>query len=307
MTTTAGKVRRRGRREVVGVVRRRDLHDAGAELPVDEDRVLDDRDLPVHDRQDRRLALAARRCARRPDGSRAPCRRASSRAASSRPPRRPSTPGHVVAHVVQRSLRLAVHDLEVRDRGLAARAPVDDVAPAVDQAVAVEAHEGVPDRPREIRVHREAQAAPVERAAEPPQLREDRVAGLPAPRPHALDELFPAEVPAPDPLLRELALDDHLGRDAGVVGARKPQDPAAAHALPARQDVLDRAAVGVADVEAPGDVRRRDDHDEARRPRRAPRLEAAFPLPEGVPALLEVRRVEGLLERLDDRVSAFRT
>ena len=43
-----------------------------------------------------------------------------------------------------------------------------------------------------------------------------------------------------DVLLFELALDHHLGRDAGMVGARLPQRVAAAHALIADQDILER-------------------------------------------------------------------
>ena len=140
------------------------------------------------DRQDRRLARAAPPCAGPPGGSRAPCRPASSRAASSRRRRPPGTPGTSYRIVVERPVRLAVHDLEVRDGGPAARAPVDDVTAAVDQPLVVELHEGVAHRPGEIGVEREALAAPVERAAEPPQLRLDRVAGLALPGPDALDE-----------------------------------------------------------------------------------------------------------------------
>ena len=113
---------------------------------------------------------------------------------------------------------------------------------------------------REVRVHREPQPAPVERAAEPAQLREDRVAGLAPPGPDPLDELLAAERAPVDPLLRELPLDDHLRRDAGVVGPGHPEHAVAAHPLPARQDVLDRSSVGVPDVEPPRHVRRRDHH-----------------------------------------------
>ena len=70
----------------------------------------------------------------------------------------------------------------------------------------------------------------------------------------------------------ELALDDHLGGDAGVVGAGLPEHVLAAHALEADQDVLERVVERVADVERAGDVGRRDDdRDRALRP--------AWPLP----------------------------
>ncbi len=77
--------------EVVEVVRGRDLHRAGAERHVDEDRVADDRDLAAEDRMAHRLADEVRVARDRPGARRSPCRRASSPAASSR---RRSPSGH---------------------------------------------------------------------------------------------------------------------------------------------------------------------------------------------------------------------
>src|SRR5262249_39464979 len=151
--------------------------------------------------------------------------------------------GDVVADLVELSLDGLVDDLEVRHRRAATRTPVHDVAAPVDQARLVHRHEGVAYGPREVRVHREPLARPVERAPEALQLRLDRVLGLALPGPDALDELLAAERLAVDAFLRELALDDHLGRDPGVVGPRHPEDAVAQHALPPGQHVLDRAPV----------------------------------------------------------------
>jgi hypothetical protein len=82
----------------------------------------------------------------------------------------------------------------------------------------------VAHRAREVGVHREPRARPVEGAAEPPELAEDRVPRLAPPRPDPLDELLASEIRSADTLLRELALDHHLRGDAGVVGARDPED-----------------------------------------------------------------------------------
>ena len=57
----------------------------------------------------------------------------------------------------------------------------------------------------------------------------------------------------------ELALDDHLGGDAGMVHARLPEHVPAAHALEAAEDVLHRVVERVPHMERAGDVRRRDD------------------------------------------------
>ena len=84
------------------------------------------------------------------------------------------------------------------------------------------------------------------------------------PVPHALDELLAAQVVAGQALLGQLALDDDLGGDAGVVDAGEPQGGVAAHASPPGEGVLDRGALGVAQVELAGDVGRRLDDDEGR-------------------------------------------
>ena len=121
------------RREVVDVVRGRHLHDAGAEFAVHEDPVLDHGELAADDRQDGRLPAELRRAGVvGVDGERGVAEH------RLRPRRRDDRsrrhPGHVVADAIERPLLLAVDDFQVRDRGPAAGAPVDDVAPAVDQA-----------------------------------------------------------------------------------------------------------------------------------------------------------------------------
>ena len=60
----------------------------------------------------------------------------------------------------------------------------------------------------------------------------------------------------------ELALDHHLGGDAGVVGAGDPEGEVAEHAVPAREDVHLGLVEHVAHVEAAGDVGRREQDGE---------------------------------------------
>ncbi len=80
------------------------------------------------------------------------------------------------------------------------------------------------------------------------------------PRPHALDERLAPHLAAAGLLtLHELALNDHLRRDAGVVGARLPQHVLAAHALEPSKDVLQRVVERMAHMQGAGDVGRRND------------------------------------------------
>ncbi len=144
-------------------------------------------------------------------------------------------------------------------------------------------------------VHREPLAPVVERGAEAPELAEDHAAVVLEPLPGALDERLPAEVVPRQPFLREIALDDVLRRDAGVVVARLPERREAAHAVPANEQVLDRRIQRVADVQLAGDVRRRDGDDERRPVRVGLGCVETFVLPGLLPACLDTLR---LVERI---------
>src|SRR3546814_5292169 len=95
------------------------------------------------------------------------------------------------------------------------------------------------------------------------------------PLPHLLDEILAAVVGALVLPLLELALDDHLRRDAGMIGADDPQSILAAQALVADEHVLQRVVERMADVERAGDVRRRVDDREGLRVGALRAIEAA--------------------------------
>ena len=83
-------------------------------------------------------------------------------------------------------------DFEIADGGLAARAPVDDVRAAIDEALMIEADEGFADGDRQALVHGEVLAAPVDGDAEALHLFEDGAAVVLTPLPDAGNECFPA-------------------------------------------------------------------------------------------------------------------
>ena len=179
---------------------------------------------------------------------------------------------------MQGVVHVHVLDLEVRDRGLVERAPVDDAVVAEDPPAIPEPHEEREDGADVVVVHREPLARVVERGAEAPVLAHDRAARLLEPVPRALDECLAAEIVAREPLARERLLDDGLRRDARVVVARLPERVEALHAMPADEDVLERPVQRVPHVQLAGDVRRRDADDV--------RVVAALARARGVQALL---------------------
>ena len=286
-------------REVVEVVRRRDLHRAGAELGVDEDRVGDDRDLSIDERVNELLAvevLVALVVGVHRDGRIAEHRLGTrGRDHEEFAGRAVDLVGELEEFAVGAFLVL---DLEIGERRAALGAPVDEARRSVDEAGLVEAHERLGDRDGQVGVHRELGALPVGGGAEHALLLRDRAAALGLPLPDALDERLASEVVARLALTRELPLDDGLGRDAGVVDAGEVERVLSAHALPPREDVLERRHQGVPHVERARDVRGRH-RDDVRRPRVVRvvgRVEDAFLLPERVPALLYLARVVRLLQ-----------
>ena len=77
----------------------------------------------------------------------------------------------------------------------------------------------------------------------------DGAAGFVLPLPDCFEEFLAPHRDAALLPLGQLAFDDKLGGDAGVVGARLPQHVLAAHALEAGQHVLQRVVQGMADMQ----------------------------------------------------------
>jgi hypothetical protein len=102
---------------------------------------------------------------------------------------------------------------------------------------------------------------------------------------------------AGDALGVQLALDDDLGGDAGVVGAGLPEGVPAAHAVVARERVHQGLVEAVTHVQGAGDVGRRQQDAEGLIGRLAAVEaggEVAARLPVLIPAAFDLRRLETL-------------
>src|SRR5690606_28366470 len=123
-----------------------------------------------------------------------------------------------VPDVIEPPLGLRRFRFLVGQRSQAARAPVDDVLAAVDQALLVQAHERLAHRARELRLQRELRPRPVARTTDGTELLENCGAGTVDEVPHALDKRLPADLLAGSAFGGKLSLHDVLRSDAGVVG-----------------------------------------------------------------------------------------
>ena len=164
-----------------------------------------------------------------------------------------------VTDVPEMPLLLAVFDLEIRQRRHRPGIPVDHVLAAIDEPPLPQPHEGLAHRPRQPRVHREALTRPVATRADLLELPNDRPAVLLLPFPDMLQEFLAPDLTPVDPLLAQMPFDQHLRRDAGMVGPREPEDVIAAHPPPAHRDVGHGDLEHVPHVERAGYIRRRSD------------------------------------------------
>ena len=147
-------------------------------------------------------------------------------------------------------------------------------------------------------VERVIDAREIARRAEAADLVEDVAAPGAGPFAAERDEGFAADVvPGLPRALLEVALDDHLRRDARVVHAGHPEHGAALHPPPAAEHVLERAPESVPHVQPPRHVRRRN-HERVRNGVGPGRLRAEEPglFLGAIPAHLERGGVEGLVE-----------
>ena len=159
-----------------------------------------------------------------------------------------------IANLVQLSLDFFMFDFKIGDRRLATRTPVDDVLAPINQAFFVQPDEHLAHGARQVLIHGEVFAIPIHGSAQPLHLVENCSAVMPLPFPHALDKCLASEIATLLAFTGKLALNHHLGGNAGVVGAGKPQSEEPSHAVPAHDDVHLRLVQHVAHVQTPGNV-----------------------------------------------------
>ena len=176
---------------------------------------------------------------------------------------------------------LLVLDLVVGDGRPELGVPVDQPLAAEDLARLEQAEEGDADGPAQTsssvnRVRSQSQEQPISRSW--PRMRasyssfQAQIRSTSASRPRSWRVFFSS--------VKQPLLDDRLGGDPGVVGAGHPEGVEPLHPPPADQDVLDRVVQRMAQVQRPGDVRRRDDDGVGRLPARRVGVEVAPPDPE---------------------------
>ena len=279
---------------VVGVVGRRDLYYAGPEIHFNV-LVCDDRYLSVGKRElygladDALVALIVR-----VNGDRGIAEKRFGTCCCDL--NESASVGKRVVYVPEVTLLLLILALDIRDRGLAVRTPVDDTLAVIDESLLVVVDEYLLNRFRTALVKREAFALPVAGRTQLLELILNLTAVLVCPVPCAFEESVASHVVLCETLGFHLRHDFCLGSNGSMVGSGEPQRRIALHALRADQYVLQCFVKGVTHVELSGNVRRRDNDSVGLLFGITLRVEVALLLPVLVDALLEVLRGVGFCE-----------
>ena len=145
-----------------------------------------------------------------------------------------------IADMPELTVALFVEHFNVRQRRLAARAPIDQPLGPVKQPILPKPDERFTHGVGKALVHREAFTLPIARDTQSFQLMQDRVAGFLFPGPHPLDELGAADLSPRQSLFRQPALDNILRGDSRVVRSGNPQNPVTVHSLITAKNILER-------------------------------------------------------------------
>ena len=137
---------------------------------------------------------------------------------------------------------------------MAMRTPVGDTLTLVQKAFFVVVDEGSLDCSLIRLVEREPQTVPVGGHAELLELGQDDAPVLVLPLPDAADKLLSPKPFLGQSLFLDLALDDRLRGNAGVVHPWQPERLEPLHALVTDSDVLERHIESVADMQIPRNI-----------------------------------------------------
>ena len=164
-----------------------------------------------------------------------------------------------IENIIKVAVEFFVFHLQVRQGRMAPDAPVDDVIPLVDQALIVEIHEDLSNRPGQALVHGEPLAVPVAGGPQPLELVDDGAAVFFSPFPDGFDELLPSQLVPVLPFACQVFFHHVLGGDARMVGPRHPEHIVAPGPPVPAEHILEHVVECMTHVEDARDVGRRDD------------------------------------------------
>ena len=179
-------------------------------------------------------------------------------------------------------------NLQVGNGGHELGIPVNQFLGLVNQSVLIQVYENLADGAAQPLVHGKTLAAGSPQAA---QLPANGAAALFFPFPDCFNKFFAAEVMAGNAFFGQIALNNHLGCDTGVIHAGLPENLFAEHTVITDQDILQRVVQRVSHMQNAGNVRRRNDNGKGLLVLAHVGLEIAAVFPVGINLFFKVFRV----------------
>ena len=197
-----------------------------------------------------------------------------------------------VAHMVERTVFVAINNLFVAENGLRLGVPVGHAQPPVDLTAFVQIDEDFDHGPAQRIFHREAGALPVAARAEFFELLQNDAAVLVLPFKGLRQKFFAAQVRFFNAPLAQPLHDFGLRSNTRMIGTGHPAGIFALQPRPPDQNVLNGAVEHMSHVQHPGHVGRRND-DAVRLALVGFAVEVIFLHPVGVPAGFGIGGVVG--------------
>ncbi len=155
------------------------------------------------------------------------------------------------------SLIFMLH-LNIRKRRVAARAPIGNAGPLINQSFFIKAHKDLADRAGTAFIHRETLALPIAGRTQRTQLRHNAIAKLFLPLPDPFQKLLPAKIIAAFSFGAQRLFHFRLRCYAGMIAARHPQGVISLHAPPADQNILQSIIHCMSHMQLSSNIRRRN-------------------------------------------------
>ncbi len=190
--------------------------------------------------------------------------------------------------MIEISGNLFMLDFKVRQRGMAAMAPVDDVVALINQAFVIKLNKNLSDSQRQSFIHRKTFPLPVAGCAQALELMNDGAAGLLSPFPYCINKPLPTQLVTASSFRCQLLFHHILSGNAGMVRAGHPENIVAFQSVIPAENVLKRHIQRMSHVKDTRDIGRGDDNRITGAKVAFVRSKKLMFFPESIPAFFDI-------------------
>ena len=165
-----------------------------------------------------------------------------------------------ITDIMHNAVFFFADDFQIGNGGEHYRIPINQTLAAINQTFVIQAHKNIINHFRQTFVHRKTLARPIASGADAAHLRSDNITRLFLPLPCITQKLLARKCFRINAALFQIAGDNNLRGDSGMVGACLPQYIFTAHFLAPHQSIHQRMLKSMPHVQSAGNIRRRQDN-----------------------------------------------